>query len=259
MSLPQGQLGYAIELERRTALEMHGDEPREMLARMRDEFPAFNTQAMPTDVFDILDQGQQGACQGHALAAIFSICFFLATGRREAFSRACGYYVAQQFDGIRGDTGSTLSAGQKVAMQHGMCLEKDWPYPRSYNPNSKPNGVTFPFKLSVSKPFNSAEEMEEWLQAGLPIQTGISWNNSCNKEIVDNWQAGGGGGHSTCLWQLRPNGNGVNINSWGSTWNGDGCHEWTWDSIRKMVRHSWSTFIGYAPTRMSFPEQVSVQ
>lgn len=252
-TLPQGTLGYAIESERKIALEMHGNEPREMLARMRDEFPSINLNAMPTDVFGILNQMQQGACQGHALAGIFSCCFFLATGRKAAFSRACGYYVAQNYDGIRGDSGSTLSGGQKVAMQHGMCLEEVWPYPRSYNP-AKPAGIEFPYKLAVSKPFTSADEMDEWIDAGLPIQTGIAWNDSCNREVVNNWVSGGGG-HSTWLWLKRPNGNAVNVNSWGQDWNGDGCHEWTWDSIRKMVKHSWSTFIGYAPTRMSFPSQ----
>ena len=254
MNLEQGPLGYAIEFERRGLLESSGNEPKEMLARMADEFPKFDCKANPLGVVSILNQGNQGSCQGHSLAQIFSICFFLATGRKEAFSRACGYYESQRYDGIRGDSGSTLSAGQKVAKEHGMCTEAEWPYPSRYDPNSKPGGIKYQYKLDVSKPFTSVDDMAEWLNAGLPIQTGIAWNETCNREVVSDWRPGGGG-HSTTLWQLAPSGNAFNINSWGGTWCQDGMHEWTWTAIAKMVKHSWSTFIGYAPTRMSFPEQ----
>lgn len=252
MTLPQGQLGYSIELERRFLLESSGAEPALMLKQYRDSFPTMNLQADPTGAVKVLDQGQQGSCQGHSLAQCFSICFYLATGRYEAFSRACGYYVAQQYDGIRSDSGSTLSGGNKVATQHGMCLEKDWPYPSRYNP-AKPTGITFPFKMKVSRPLRTVDEMRNWLDAGLPVQTGIAWNDSCNQEVVDNWRSGGGG-HSTTLWTLS--GDKVNnINSWGRNWNGDGVHKWTWGSIERMLRHEWSTFIGYAPDEMSFPVQ----
>jgi len=116
--LPIGRLGYAFQKEDRATLETNGAEPSEALRLFQASFPTFDVTADPLGAVDILDQKNQGACQGHALAMVFSICFFLATGRREAFSRAAGYYLSQRKDGIRGDSGSTLSGGQWVATPH---------------------------------------------------------------------------------------------------------------------------------------------
>lgn len=254
MTLPQGPLGYAIESERRFELEATGREPSEMLKAYRDAFPKLNITADARGAVRVLDQGQQGSCQGHSLAQAFSVCYFLVTGRYLAFSRAAGYYLSQKFDNIRGDQGSTLSGGNKVATQHGMCLEEEWSYPSRYTP-AQPPGIQFRFKLATSRPMRTIGEMQEWIESGLPIQTGLSWNDSCNQEVVDNWRSGGGG-HSTLFW-LTTGTNGElvnNINSWGGDWNGDGQHKWTWQSIERALRHSWTTFIGYAPDGMSFPD-----
>ena len=253
LDLTPGRMGYAMDWEQRDRLEECGQDSELVLRQFRDSFPKFNQQADPLGVVDILDQGQQGSCQGHALAQVFSICYFLATGRREAFSRAAGYYLSQQRDGIRGDKGSTLSGGQWVATQHGLCLESDWPYPSRYNPGMPPSATNkFLFKLQTTKPFKDFDSMAEWLDQGLPIQIGLDWGPSCDKEIVDNYKPGGGG-HSTVFWQRRASGNVVNINSWGRRWAGDGVHEWTPDSIKRALSARWTVFIGYAPAGMSFP------
>lgn len=254
LDLTPGRLGYAFEWEQRDVLESRGAEPELVLRQFKDSFPKFNPTADAMGVMDILDQGQQGSCQGHALAQVFSICYFLATGRREAFSRAAGYYLAQKHDGIRGDRGSTLSGGQWVATQHGMCLESDWPYPSRYNPGMPPSAQNeFLFKLQTTKPFKDLESMLQWLDEGLPIQIGLTWNNSCDQEVVDNYNGNSGGGHSTVFWQRRANQNVVNWNSWGRRWAGDGVHEWTPESIRRTLQNRWTTYIGYAPDGMSFP------
>jgi hypothetical protein len=252
--LEQGKLGWALDRENFGLLEQNGTDASLVLQRYYEAVPQFNTTADPLGVLDILDQGQQGACQGHALATVFSICYFLATGRKAAFSRAAGYYLSQKKDGIRGDQGSTLSAGQWVATQHGMCLETDWPYPSRYNP-AMPDTAQgkFTFKLQTTKPFRDLDSMLDWLKRGLPVQTGLTWNGSCDEEVVDDYNGRSGGGHSTVFWQLRPSGNIVNINSWGGRWNGDGLHEWTPDSIRRTLENRWTTYIGYAPDGMSFP------
>ena len=254
LDFTRGELGYANEWESRERLEQQGQDSELVLRQFRDSFPKFNTTADPLGVVDILDQGQQGACQGHALATVFSICYFLATGRKAAFSRAAAYYLSQKKDGIRGDMGSTLSAGQWVATQHGMCLESDWPYPSRYNAGMPPSAQgKFLFKLSTTKPFKDVKSVVEWLDQGLPVQIGLTWNSSCDKEIVDSYNARGGGGHSTVFWQRRAGGNVVNINSWGQRWAGDGVHEWTTKSIEAALAARWTVMIGYAPAGMSFP------
>jgi len=254
--LPNYRQGYTILAENRAALETNGLNPQDALMNFKESFPQFNITSDPLGVLDVLNQGQQGSCQGHALATVFSICFFLATGRREAFSRAAGYYLSQRKDGIRGDNGSTLSGGQWVATQHGMCLEEDWPYPARYFP-TEPSNVRYLYKLMVTRPMRTVKEVTDWIDAGLPVQTGFMWNNSCSHEIVNNWQPGGGG-HSTCFWQRSNAGNIRNINSWGENWNGDGVHEWTESSIDRAIRHRYTTLIGYAPDEMSFPDYAPI-
>jgi hypothetical protein len=170
------------------------------------------------------------------------------------FSRAAGYYLSQRKDNIRGDSGSTLSGGQYVATEHGICLESDWPYPSRYDP-SEPKFAKYFYKLKVTRPMRTVAEVVDWIDSGLPVQIGLSWNDSCSREIVNNWRGGGGGGHSTCYWLRSAAGNVKNINSWGPTWNGDGIHEWTESSIDAALRHPWTVMIGYAPEQMSFPDQ----
>jgi hypothetical protein len=251
--LPTGSLGYAIKKENRADLEKNGIDSKLLLAQYRDAFPVFDTTANPLGAIDILNQGNQGACQGHALALIFSICFFLATGRRQKFSRAAGYYLSQRYDGIRGDNGSTLSGGRKVATEHGMCLESDWPYPSRYNP-TEPANVPYLYTLKTTKPMTSVKDVTDWIDAGLPVQQGGPWNDSTAREIVSNWRSGGGG-HSTVFWQRSQRGNIVMPNSWGADWNDDGMNEWTEASIAAALKDRYTVMIGYAPDGMSFPDQ----
>ncbi len=247
-----GRLGYRYDLENRDLIATNGVEPHRLMATFREQFPQTNVNADPATLVSILNQGNQGACQGHSLAMVLSICFFLQTGRYQNFSRAAGYYLSQRYDGIRGDQGSTLSAGQKVVTQHGMCLESDWPYPNRYDP-TEPAGISYPYKLAATKEFRDFDQAMEWLELGLPIQTGITWGDEMDREVVSSFSGRGGGGHSTTLWLLRPNGNIPNINSWGS-WMQDGIHEWTPNAFRQMFNHRWSVFIGYAPDNMLFPD-----
>lgn len=252
--LPRGRLGYAVEAEDKQFLIATGEEPNILLARYNDTFPKLDTTDDPTGILKIKDQGSVGSCQGQALSTVFAICYWLATGRREVFSSAAAYILSQRRDGIRGDNGSTLSAGQWVATNNGLCLESAWPYSPNYNSiNRVPPGITYPFKLSVTRPMRSADEVFDWLNQGLPVQIGIGWNNYCDREVVDQWQSmRNQGGHSTVFWQFR-DGNVNNINSWGTNWNGDGQHSFTHRAVEQLIRHQWTVMIGYAPDAMSFP------
>lgn len=249
--LPTGKLGYAIEREDREELEAFGVAPKMMLRKVRETLPKFNVQQIPTDLFDPLNQGNQGACQGHSLATVFMICFFLATGRLANFSRAAAYYLSQRKDGIRGDRGSTLNGGRWVATQHGLCFEHQWPYPSRYNP-TEPSGISYPFKLVASRPTRDYEEIQEAIDLGLPVQDGIIWDSSVSRTISTNFVGRGGGGHSTTLW-CKQGENTVRINSWGM-WDGDGCNENTPRSLKQQVEHRYSTHVIYAPEGMVYPE-----
>jgi hypothetical protein len=251
--LPTYSLGYAIEQENNALLQANGMEPALMLKSAAANFPAFNTNTDPMAIITLLDQANQGACQGFALARMFQICYFLMTGQILDFSAAAAYYLSQRYDGIRGDFGSTLSGGQKVATIHGLCLAKEWAYPsRYYNvePTPKPN---YAFKLVAAKPTKDPGLIREALDLGLPVQDGITWNNEVSQTVCDNYTGrGAGGGHSTCLW-LKKNGNYIRINSWGK-WDGDGCNENTPKALDQQVRLSGNNHVIYAPEGMIYPD-----
>ena len=255
--LPSGPMGYAIELEKHDLLMAEGMQVKPMLQAARENKPEFNATVDPMTLFDPLNQGSQGACQGHSLALIFTICYFLETGRIVHFSRAAAYYLSQRFDGIRGDRGSTLSGGMKVATQHGLCLETAWPYPSRYNP-AEPSGIKYPFKLVSSQPTSDPAEIMEALDLGLCVQDGIIWDSSVSRTVSTNYVGAGGGGHSTTLWTKYDNGNYRRINSWGM-WDGDGCNENTQRSLEQQVRHRYSTHVIYAPQGMIYPELKPVE
>lgn len=254
--LPIGSLGYAIEQESKQKLLAGGMEPKRMLRLARASAPAFNVDVHPTTLFNPLNQSSQGACQGHSLALMFTICYFLATGRIEMFSRAAGYYLSQRRDGIRGDRGSTLSGGQWVATEHGICLEHEWPYPNQYDPR-EPNGIVYRFKLVSSQPTSDPELIFEALDLGLPVQDGLIWDSSVSRTLVTDYKGEGGGGHSTTLW-TKQGGNFRRINSWGM-WDGDGCNENTPRALKQQILHRYSTHVIYAPENMIYPELSPVQ
>lgn len=251
--LPTHELGYAIELERKDELEERGLDVELMLRAAEDNVPKFNNNVDPNTLFNILNQGNQGSCQGHSLAMIFTICYYLATGRIKYFSRAAAYYLSQRKDGIRGDRGSTLSGGRWVATEHGLCAEEDWPYPSRYNPR-EPAGLEYPFKLVASKPIRDIDHAVAWLEMGLPIQDGIIWDNSVSREVSDYYVGRGGGGHSTVLWSIDDAGNYVRINSWGEQWRGDGCSSNTRDSLKAQLLHRYSSHIAYGWEGMIYPD-----
>lgn len=254
------KFGYPIERENREALDANGMDPREMVAKVKANGPpTMNVDTDPFLLLDTLNQANQGACQGHSLALIFTICYYLFTGRILYFSRAAAYYLSQKFDGLLGrDVGSTLSGGQKVATEHGLCTEEDWPYPRNYNPR-QPGGIKFPFKLVSSKSTNDYDLIVEALNMGLPVQTGLAWGPECEQTVVTRYTGrGAGGGHSTTLW-LKKGNNFRQLNSWGESWNQDGQNEITPEAMRQMVEYSSrvfgkNVFVIYAPEGMIFPE-----
>jgi len=250
--LPVGGLGYAVELEDREYMEANGMEAGLMLKLAELNKPDFNIDTHPTTLFEPLNQGNQGSCQGHALSMCFTICYFLATGRVEYFSRGGAYYLSQRKDNIRGDRGSTLSGGLWVATQHGLCLESQWPYPRSYDP-TEPPGLSYPFKLVASTPTQDPELIFQALDLGLVVQDGILWNNEVSRTLCTKYTGGGAsGGHSTTLW-TKSGENYRRINSWGM-WDGDGCNENTPSALKLQILHRYSSHVIYAPAGMIYPE-----
>lgn len=248
----RGALGYAIQYNNRDYLTAKGMDVRRLLTMAAETQPELDPVTdEPDDLFGPYNQAQQGACQGHSLAAMFSTCFYLATGMVRHFSRGGAYYLSQKRDGLRGDVGSTLSAGMWVATQHGLCTEEDWPYPDRYNP-TEPRGLAYKYKVVASRPTKDPEEIMEALDLGLVVQDGLIWTNELERSIVTNYTGRGGvGGHSTMLWRKNTRGNYWRRNSWGK-WDLDGYNENTPQALKQQILHSQSDHIIYAPAGMMY-------
>lgn len=258
--LEQGALGYSRDDERYDELEQ-GIEPAMMLSAAEDYFPPFDPVGNPADLIPIMNQGGVGSCQGQMLSKIFQICYYRLTGVMLEFSASCGYYKSQEYDGIRGDRGSTLAGGRKVATEHGMCLDRDWKYPQGnsarYDPRSEPTGLEFPYKLVVSKPVDNISQIFDAIDLGLPVGQGIGWNRYCNQEVVSTYRSGSAGGHATTLWLWADEQKTMvnNINSWGSSWAGDGVHKFTRDALRDIARYDrYPVWIIYGFENMIHPK-----
>ena len=214
----------------------------------------------PRELIKVENQGQQGSCQGHALSSCVEWCYTLATnGQVQQLSRAMGYYESQRIDGIRGDSGSTISGGAKLATTVGICEESLWPYPSRYSNNRPSNWdeVTSnagKYKIARAVRIKTYDEYRNFLgslQGG--INNGISWGGGMNTAIVENFSGSGGGGHAIaglCLServdsQGRPY---VWIaNSWGENFGSreyPGWQEWSPKAIDQMLWHQWTEMIG---------------
>jgi Papain family cysteine protease len=76
----------------------------------------------------ILDQGQEGACTGFALAAVIN--FLRAKQKkRDSVSSRMLYEMARRYDEWPGDKyeGSSARGAMIGWVRHGVCLEKSWP------------------------------------------------------------------------------------------------------------------------------------
>jgi len=237
--------GYAREFESKNRIDEHGIDAERVLRLMRESYPSFNPYAEPTN--ELKWQGRQGACQGHSLAQAAQIMAMQAYSCQQLFSRGGCYYESQRHDRINGDRGSTLAAGQKVA-RDGIVLESDWAYPVQYDPKRPSNFENLPrIYLNSSKTVKDADLIFDLLKAGAVIQTGVSWNQSFEKPVSDRYSTmGGGGGHSTLLYQLdEATGNAIHHNSW-RAWMNDGRSQWTKDFVKSILRHDrWAVFIAY--------------
>jgi hypothetical protein len=76
----------------------------------------------------VLDQGNEGACTGFALAAVIN---FLRPRElvRESVSPRMLYEMARRYDEWPGESyeGSSARGGMKGWVRHGVCLESSWP------------------------------------------------------------------------------------------------------------------------------------
>jgi len=212
----------------------------------------------PTGWMQIEDQRNQGACQGHALSTGVECVHALAGGTIVQLSRACAYYLSQRLDGIRGDQGSTIAGGIKLAEQDGICLESVWPYPSSYNPR-EPEGYrsATKWKIANHSPIRSSQECIKHIGLHGAVHIGIMWSSDIDKQvsqrgIVYSYRPGGGGhsveliGYSPTDWDGKAleDTHVMLFNSWSKSWGRNGVALVSPNALQSMIENRNSVFVG---------------
>lgn len=212
----------------------------------------------PRELIQVESQGSVGSCQGHSLSSVLEWCALLATGGvKVQLSRAMAYYETQRIDGIRGDSGSTISGGIKLATTIGLCLESLWKYTGRYNP-ARPSNWQEIITSAANYKAGTALTVKEYATGRTflgnclgGIHTGISWGGSMSAGVVETFRPGMGG-HSICALCLsdRVDKKGEPywwiLNSWGEGFGSreyGGWQEWSPTAIRQMLQHRFTHFV----------------
>ena len=244
--------GYPIEHEDREFIASLPNESNVLALR-----GTFNEVRLdPRQVIQVENQSRLGSCAGHSLSSVLEWVYAIGTnGEKIQLSRAMAYFATQEIDGIRGDSGSTVGGGVKLATTTGVCEERLWLYPSKYSPQwptdkaaVKENAAKY--KVQNVTKITSYDGFRTFLGAGLGgIHTGIGWGNAMNRAVVESYSAGGGG-HSICglCMSERVDSQGMPyawiLNSWSETFGNKGWQEWSPTAIRQMLSHRFTVMIG---------------
>lgn len=208
------------------------------------------------------NQGSIGSCAGNALTECAEYSWTIETGRVMQFCRMFAYLETQKKDGIRGDRGSTISGGTKVARDVGFCPEADSkPYPSRYPGHSWSTGemreAAKRYRMGSHTVLRNPDEAKAYIGDGLGIvQIGIRWGRSMSPDsrgCISSFRVGGGG-HSVVLAGYVPDsvvgvrsGDGywfLMKNSWGTRWGIEGWAYVAPKAVNSMMRSSYSSFVG---------------
>lgn len=213
------------------------------------------------------NQSSEGSCNGHAVTAAQEQCCYASTGEFRQFSPDYAYYKAQKFDGIRGDSGSTVSGAMRVAKELGAILETMMPYTPRYNPGDIPinaDDYASQYRVATAAELKSYADVVNWLGKGFG---GVWWGTSWSPQLggdgyVRSW-GGGGGGHATALMGYGGPEDSDGLpeflwlkNSWGPSFGLDGWCKLTRKAFEQALRNQWTVVAGISDMVQLKPRQV---
>jgi hypothetical protein len=202
--------GYRLDLEDHHSIAANSA-PYQQLMR--------SSEWQEVDLFSwwhIRNQGMQGSCRGHSLAANARLCYRMAAGTidldedgreneanlQDDFSPDYAYYESQKANNIRGDRGATISGGVPVGLA-GVAREIDMPYTVAYDPGrvtSELRQKAAKFKFARYTKLEDVDAVFDWVGSG---QGGLDWGKvwplpftkGCLVKGLS--RAARGGGHAT--------------------------------------------------------------
>lgn len=210
------------------------------------------------------NQGGVGSCAGHSLSSNMEHCYHIAMNEVKQFSRAYGYYGAQLIDGIRGDSGSTIEGGVRLAMEKGLPPEESWQYNGRYDPNP-PGGwqvqyeAAAAWKIKNKVIIRNYDDAYRFLASGQGgIHHGSTWGFTPNREgIITSFRPGDeDGGHSTAFLGYSKRKNIWMLNSWGPSYGVNGWAEITPEAFNAMCQYRWSVLVGLTDLTTPKPRRI---
>lgn len=196
----------------------------------------------------ILDQGQEGACTGFALAAVVN---FLRSrqGQAARVSPRMLYELARRYDEWPGEAyeGSSARGAIKAWVKHGVCLESSWEHtqhgihhmtdPVIAEAMQAPGGAYYRIRPSDVRDMHTALNETGILYATLMVHSGwaspgtekgahtvsvrVEGRKTPYRFPVIRRSGSADGGHAIAIVGYTPQGF-VIQNSWGPNWGADG-------------------------------------
>ena len=87
----------------------------------------------PQSWVQIENQNPLNSCRGHSGSSCLETCRVIAGNTYQQLSRMHFYIGSQEFNGIRTDSGATMTGGIKLLQKGGIVSEADWPYTGRYS------------------------------------------------------------------------------------------------------------------------------
>lgn len=222
------------------------------------------------DWIKIEDQGQIGSCAGMANTSSGEICRRNELRAKEymQFSGMAAYRIAQEFDGINGDRGSTISSGVRYATNHGYAPESAFPYPRQYVSRIPKEARESVFKVENAVAIKDPQSFLDWVITNQgPIFLGMRWTQYMdNQDVVETFLGPQrndrhGGGHAIFFYgwtTLRSNVYPILWNSWSQRWGRQGKKPVSQKAISEILSDRMTVAVGYTWRRSPQPEDYSL-
>lgn len=177
----------------------------------------------------VKDQGNRGACNGHAAASTLELCRWIGLGTFEAEALSPWYIYAILCNGF--DRGSSISDALELLQREGTCLESLVPYslinPRLISKAAHEDAANH--KISLGGLLDSWDDICNAVQLRRPVNLSVRAGNSWGNVAGDGTApvCVGQGNHAVGVgWGMRRGKDGdwqVKMqNSWGTKWGVDG-------------------------------------
>jgi len=196
----------------------------------------------PWELSTIENQSRESSCTAHATTSVGEECYRTASGgKRIQFSRQYLYVKTRKRDGIRGDSGSTISGAVWIAKNEGLCEESLWPYtgqdvqnpPTSWD---QCNQNAAGFRIAQYVTLSEYDGVLNWCARGRGgVVFGLNVNRAFSNcsGVFEEYARNSGGGHALAwLWPSpRQDSQGRHYlwgpNSWGTGWGNRGWAEYS--------------------------------